>query len=51
MSGWWAHPSEDDESGNFEFVGAMTDITERKRAETKLQRVAEDGFRTPWWTR
>lgn len=27
------HPSTDDESGNFEFVGAVTDITESKRAE------------------
>ena len=27
------HPSTNHESGNFEFVGAVTDITERKRAE------------------
>jgi C4-dicarboxylate-specific signal transduction histidine kinase len=27
------HPSTADESGNFEFVGAVTDITESKRAE------------------
>jgi C4-dicarboxylate-specific signal transduction histidine kinase len=27
------HPSTNDELGNFEFVGAVTDITERKRAE------------------
>src|ERR1700736_742020 len=27
------HPSTDDESGNFEFVGAVTDINESKRAE------------------
>jgi signal transduction histidine kinase/PAS domain-containing protein len=27
------HPSTNYESGNFEFVGAVTDITERKRAE------------------
>jgi len=30
--------SKKDESGNFEFVGAVTDITERKRAEEALQR-------------
>jgi PAS domain S-box-containing protein len=30
------HPSTD-ESGNFEFVGAVTDITERKRAEEERQ--------------
>jgi DNA-binding NtrC family response regulator len=30
------HPSEN-EAGNFEFVGAITDITERKRAEADLQ--------------
>jgi NO-binding membrane sensor protein with MHYT domain/signal transduction histidine kinase len=28
------HPSTNEESGNFEFVGAVTDITESKRAET-----------------
>jgi signal transduction histidine kinase/PAS domain-containing protein len=27
------HPSTNDESGNFEFVGAVMDVTERKRAE------------------
>jgi C4-dicarboxylate-specific signal transduction histidine kinase len=27
------HPSVEDKSGNFEFVGAITDISERKRAE------------------
>src|SRR6267142_3004556 len=27
------HPSTNDESGDFEFVGAVTDVTERKRAE------------------
>ncbi|HEY4817778.1 MAG TPA: MEDS domain-containing protein [Candidatus Acidoferrum sp.] len=27
------HPSTNDESGNFEFVGALTDITERRLAE------------------
>jgi PAS domain S-box-containing protein len=32
------HPSRNDESGNFEFVGAVTDITERKRAEEALLR-------------
>jgi signal transduction histidine kinase/PAS domain-containing protein len=28
------HPSTNDESGNFEFVGAVTDITQSKRAES-----------------
>jgi len=32
------HPSNKDESGNFEFVGAVTDITDRKRAEDALRR-------------
>jgi len=32
------HPSTEGESGNFEIVGAVTDITERKRAEEALQR-------------
>ena len=32
------HPSTNDESGNFEFVGAVTDITDRKRAEDALRR-------------
>jgi PAS domain S-box-containing protein len=31
------HPSQD-EAGGFEFVGAVTDITERKRAEEELRR-------------
>jgi PAS domain S-box-containing protein len=31
------HPSTTDKSSNFEFVGAVTDITERKRAEQTLQ--------------
>ena len=31
------HPSVEDKSGNFEFVGAITDITERKRAEQRLR--------------
>src|ERR1700739_2062280 len=31
-------PSTNDESGNFEFVGAVTDITESKRAEESLRR-------------
>jgi PAS domain S-box-containing protein len=31
------HPSTTDESSSFEFVGAVTDITERKRAEQTLQ--------------
>jgi PAS domain S-box-containing protein len=30
------HPSTEDGSGNFEFVGAVTDITERKQAERRL---------------
>ena len=34
------HPSTD-ESGNFEFVGAVTDITERKRAEKNFQGLLE----------
>src|SRR5277367_5397186 len=37
------HPSED-ESGGFQFVGAVTDITERKRAEEVLRR-SEDHYR------
>jgi PAS domain S-box-containing protein len=32
------HPSTNDESGNFEFVGAVTDITEGERAEEALRR-------------
>jgi signal transduction histidine kinase/CheY-like chemotaxis protein len=32
------HPSLNNESGNFEFVGAVTDITERKQAEGALRR-------------
>jgi PAS domain S-box-containing protein len=32
------HPSTNDESGNFEFVGAVSDITDRKRAEEALRR-------------
>jgi PAS domain S-box-containing protein len=32
------HPSTNDESGDFEFVGAVTDITDRKRAEEALRR-------------
>src|SRR4029077_11984252 len=35
------HPSID-ESGRFEFVGAVTDITERKQAEEKLRRSEAD---------
>jgi PAS domain S-box-containing protein len=35
------HPSTKDESGNFEFVGAVTDITQRKRAEKKFQGLLE----------
>jgi C4-dicarboxylate-specific signal transduction histidine kinase len=43
------HPSTNDESGSFEFVGAVTDITESKRAEALrdgesgiLERIARD---------
>jgi signal transduction histidine kinase/CheY-like chemotaxis protein len=32
------HPSLNNESGNFEFAGAVTDITERKQAEEALRR-------------
>jgi PAS domain S-box-containing protein len=32
------HPSTNHESGNFEFVGAVTDITESKRVEESLRR-------------
>jgi transcriptional regulator with GAF, ATPase, and Fis domain len=35
------HPSEN-ESGRFEFVGAITDITERKRAEADLHRAVDE---------
>jgi len=35
------HPS-DLESGDFEFVGAVTDITERKRAESELQQALNE---------
>ncbi len=31
------HPSVENKSGNFEFVGAITDITERKQAEEERQ--------------
>ena len=31
------HPSTEDGSGNFELVGAVTDITERKQAERRLR--------------
>jgi PAS domain S-box-containing protein len=31
-------PSTEDESGNFEFVGAVTDITERERAEETVRK-------------
>ena len=33
-----------DASGNHEFIGAMTDITERKAAEDKIRRVVEAGI-------
>jgi len=32
------HPSTNDESGDFEFVGAVTDVTERRRIEEALLR-------------
>jgi PAS domain S-box-containing protein len=35
------HPSEN-ESGSFEFVGAVTDVTERKRAEADLQKALDE---------
>ena len=35
------HPSTEDESGNLEFVGAVTDITERKQAEEELQQIVD----------
>jgi C4-dicarboxylate-specific signal transduction histidine kinase len=35
------HPSTNDESGNFEFVGAVTDITESKRAEKERERLRQ----------
>jgi PAS domain S-box-containing protein len=34
----WGHASKEDESGRPEFVGAITDITERKHAEEILRR-------------
>src|SRR6266478_1241123 len=33
-----SHPATNYESGNFEFVGAVTDVTESKRAEESLRR-------------
>jgi PAS domain S-box-containing protein len=35
------HPSINDESGNFEFVGAMTDITERRRTDEERERLRQ----------
>jgi PAS domain S-box-containing protein len=35
------HLSKEDESGNFEFLGAVTDITERKRAEERVRKSHE----------
>ena len=35
------HPSTEDESGNPEFMGAVTDITERKHAEEELQQIVD----------
>ena len=36
------HPSVNNESGNFEFVGAVTDISERKRAAEVLRQMQAD---------
>jgi formate hydrogenlyase transcriptional activator len=38
-----AHPTQD-ESGNREYVGAITDITERKTTEDKIRRLVEAGI-------
>jgi PAS domain S-box-containing protein len=35
------HASINDESGNFEFVGAVTDITERRRADEERERLRQ----------
>jgi len=35
------HPSTSGESGHFEFVGAVTDITERKRADQERERLRQ----------
>jgi len=35
------HPMENADSGDFEFVGAVTDITERKKAERELQQLVD----------
>jgi DNA-binding NtrC family response regulator len=37
-----AHPSTSDEPGGLLFVGAVTDITERKRAESELQNAVDE---------
>jgi PAS domain S-box-containing protein len=39
------HPSQDDRAGGLQFVGAVTDITARKRADEAL-RESEERFRT-----
>jgi PAS domain S-box-containing protein len=36
------HPAASDETDRFEFVGAVTDITERKRAEEDLQKAFDE---------
>jgi len=35
------HPMENADSGDFEFVGAVTDITERKKSERELQQLVD----------
>jgi PAS domain S-box-containing protein len=35
------HPTEHAESGDLEFIGAVTDITERKKAERELQQLVD----------
>ena len=40
-----------DSSGDREFVGAVTDITERKTAEDKIRRLIEAAFWESSWER